>query len=192
MSVLYNLAECIRIVTILLKPFMPALAPRVSAQLGVDLTNATWADATTWAMTPAGTKVSKGDALFPRVDPASIEIPVEEVAPAVTFKEEISFDDFSKTEMMVGEIIECRKHPKADKLLISQIDFGGEVRQIVSGIAQFYKPEELKGRKVVAVLNLEPRKIRGEESMGMLLCAEDKEGRIEVLQSELPAGSKIR
>ena len=170
MSVLYNLAECIRIVTILLKPFMPALAPRVSAQLGVDLTNATWADATTWAMTPAGTKVSKGDALFPRVDPASIELPVEEEVPAVTFKDEISFDDFSKLDIRVAVVKDCQPVAKADKLLQFTLDIGGEERTVVSGIRKFYsEPADMIGKKLVVLANLAPKKIRGIKSHGICL-----------------------
>lgn len=196
MSVLYNLAECIRIVTILLKPFMPALAPRVSAQLGVDLTNATWADATTWAMTPAGTKVSKGDALFPRVDPASIELPVEEEVPAVTFKDEISFDDFSKLDIRVAVVKDCQPVAKADKLLQFTLDIGGEERTVVSGIRKFYsKPADMIGKKLVVLANLAPKKIRGIKSHGMILtAATDDDSALEVLQvasDAIPSGATI-
>ena len=196
MSVLYNLAECIRIVTILLKPFMPALAPRVSAQLGVDLTNATWADATTWAMTPAGTKVSKGDALFPRVDPASIELPVEEEVPAVTFKDEISFDDFSKLDIRVAVVKDCQPVAKADKLLQFTLDIGGEERTVVSGIRKFYsEPADMIGKKLVVLANLAPKKIRGIKSHGMILtAATGDDSALEVLQvasNAIPSGATI-
>lgn len=196
MSVLYNLAECIRIVTILLKPFMPALAPRVSAQLGVDLTNATWADATTWAMTPAGTKVSKGDALFPRVDPASIELPVEEEVPAVTFKDEISFDDFSKLDIRVAVVKDCQPVAKADKLLQFTLDIGGEERTVVSGIRKFYsEPADMISKKLVVLANLAPKKIRGIKSHGMILtAATDDDSALEVLQvasNAIPSGATI-
>ncbi len=196
MSVLYNLAECIRIVTILLKPFMPALAPRVSAQLGVDLTNATWADATAWAMTPAGTKVSKGDALFPRVDPASIELPVEEEVPAVTFKDEISFDDFSKLDIRVAVVKDCQPVAKADKLLQFTLDIGGEERTGVSGIRKFYsEPADMIGKKLVVLANLAPKKIRGIKSHGMILtAATDDDSALEVLQvasNAIPSGATI-
>lgn len=196
MSVLYNLAECIRIVTILLKPFMPALAPRVSAQLGVDLTNATWADATTWSMTPAGTKVSKGDALFPRVDPASIELPVEEEVPAVTFKDEISFDDFSKLDIRVAVVKDCQPVAKADKLLQFTLDIGGEERTVVSGIRKFYsEPADMIGKKLVVLANLAPKKIRGIKSHGMILtAATGDDSALEVLQvasNAIPSGATI-
>ncbi len=196
MSVLYNLAECIRIVTILLKPFMPALAPRVSAQLGVDLTTATWADATTWAMTPTGAKVSKGDALFPRVDPASIELPVEEEVPAVTFKDEISFDDFSKLDIRVAVVKDCQPVAKADKLLQFTLDIGGEERTVVSGIRKFYsEPADMIGKKLVVLANLAPKKIRGIKSHGMILtAATDDDSALEVLQvasNAIPSGATI-
>ena len=189
-DVLYTILEGVRMCAIQLEAFIPATTKRILDQLGVE--NGGF-DQLSFGLSADFKVTDKPEILFARIDEAELKARLEaEETPKIEHLPNISFDDFSKTEMMVGEILECRKHPKADKLLISQIDFGGEVRQIVSGIAQFYKPEELKGRKVVAVLNLEPRKIRGEESMGMLLCAEDKEGRIEVLQSELPAGSKIR
>lgn len=196
MSVLYNLAECIRIVTILLKPFMPALAPRVSAQLGVDLTNATWADATTWAMTPVGTKVSKGDALFPRVDPASIELPVEEEIPAITFKDEINCDDFSKLDIRVAVVKDCQPVAKADKLLQFTLDIGGEERTVVSGIRKFYsEPADMIGKKLIVLANLAPKKIRGIKSHGMILtAATDDDSALEVLQvasDAIPSGASI-
>lgn len=183
-SVLYNLAEVIRIVSILLKPFMPALAPRVSEQLGVDITAASWTDATNWAMIPAGTEVHKGDALFPRVDPKSIEIKEEPAAPAVTFKDEISYDDFSKLDIRVGLVKDCQFVAKADKLLQFTIDISGEERTIVSGIRAFYKePADLIGKKVVVLANLAPKKIRGIKSHGMILtAAADDDSVLEVLQ----------
>ena len=88
-------------------------------------------------------------------------------------KEEITIDDFEKLDLVVGEILEAKKHPKADKLLVFKINIGTEVRQIVSGIAKFYKPEELVGKKVIVVKNLKAIKLRGEESHGMLLCGSD-------------------
>ncbi len=168
MTVLYNLAEICRITTILLKPFMPNLAPRVSEQLGVDLTQATWADATTWAMTPAGCKVTKGEPLFPRIDPKSIEIKEEpkEETPSVQFKDEIAFDDFSKLDLRVAVVKDCQPVKKADKLLQFTLDVGGEERTIVSGIRKFYDdPAALIGKKLVIIANLAPKKIRGTSAM---------------------------
>ena len=193
-SVLYNLVEAIRIITIMLKPFMPALAPRVSEQLGIDLTNATWADATTWAMTPAGTKVTKGEALFPRVDPASII--VKEEKPSITFKDEITYDDFSKLDLRLATVKDCQPVKKADKLLQFTLDVGGEERTVVSGIRKFYsEPEKMIGRKLVIVANLAPKKIRGIMSHGMILtAATDDDSVLEVLQvasEDIPSGATI-
>ena len=110
------------------------------------------------------------------------EEPKKVVKPAKPAKEEISIDDFDKVELVVGKILEAKKHPKADKLLVFKVDIGTEVRQIVSGIAKFYKPEELIGKKVVVVKNLKPIKLRGEDSCGMLLCAaNDEDSALELL-----------
>ena len=109
-------------------------------------------------------------------------------------KEEITFEDFSKLELKVGTIVSCEKHPKADKLLVEQIDLGDETRQIVSGIAQFYKPEELLGKKVIVVMNLKPAVLRGVESQGMILCAasEDKKDLdIVTITKELVNGTEV-
>lgn len=197
-SVLYNLADTIRIVTTLLKPFMPGLAPRVSEQLGVNLVDSTWSDATNWAMTPPGTTVHKGDALFPRIDPDSINLPVEEVveeAPAVVFKDEIAYDDFSKLDLRVALVKDCQPVEKADRLLQFTLDVAGEKRTIVSGIRSFYQdPAQLIGKKLVIVANLAPKKIRGIMSHGMILtAATDDDSILEVLQitSDIPSGSTV-
>ncbi|MDE7213070.1 MAG: methionine--tRNA ligase subunit beta, partial [Anaeroplasmataceae bacterium] len=106
-------------------------------------------------------------------------------------KEEITIDDFDKLDLGVGQIIEAKKHPKADKLLVFKVDLGNEIRQIVSGIAKYYKPEELIGKKIVVVKNLKPISLRGEESYGMLLCASD-ENQLELLNVEhLLPGAKV-
>ena len=115
---------------------------------------------------------------------------LEEKEEKISHLPEISIDDFSKVELTVGEVIESKKHEKADKLLVSKIDIGGEVRQIVSGIAKHIKPEDFVGKKVVVVTNLKPCKIRGEESEGMILCAENDKD-IDIITSSLPKGSKI-
>jgi methionyl-tRNA synthetase len=121
-----------------------------------------------------------------------IEADTEKPVIKVSKKEEITIDDFAKIEMIVGEVKECAKHPKADKLLVSQIDIGGEIRQVVSGIANSYKPEEMIGKKVVVVINLKPVKLRGVESQGMIICGADKKN-FEVLElSKLPIGSEVK
>ena len=102
---------------------------------------------------------------------------------------EITIDDFAKVELVVGEVKKCEKHPKADRLLVSQIDIGGEVRQIVSGIADSYSPEDMPGKKVIVVKNLKPAKLRGVESQGMILAGGTKKS-IKVLETDLPAGTK--
>ena len=102
----------------------------------------------------------------------------------------ISIDDFAKVELRVGTVVKCEKHPKADKLLVSQIDLGYETRQIVSGIASHYKPEEMIGKKVVVVVNLKPAKLRGVESQGMILAGDDGEN-LGLLTVDLPDGTEI-
>lgn len=140
--------------------------------------------------------VEKPEILFARLDEKEVleKITLETVVPQVKVSElpEITIDDFAKVEMVVGQVISCEKHPKADKLLVSQIDIGGEVRQIVSGIVSSYKPEEMAGKKVVVVINLKPANLRGIESQGMILAgATDK--MIEVLSvNDLPVGTKIK
>ncbi|MBQ1692536.1 MAG: methionine--tRNA ligase subunit beta, partial [Erysipelotrichaceae bacterium] len=112
----------------------------------------------------------------------------------VEHKTEIEFADFEKVEMVVGQVTECSKHPNADKILVFNVDFGYEQRQILSGVAAYYKPEELLGRKVIAVMNLKPRKIRGLESNGMLLSAiKQKDGKevLELLSSDMEVGSIV-
>ncbi len=136
------------------------------------------------------------DILFKRLDIKDVlklvEKPKEEIKEPS--KEEISIDDFDKIEFVVGKILEAKNHPKADKLLVFKVDIGTEVRQIVSGIAKFYNPNDLIGKKVVVVKNLKAIKLRGEESKGMLLCASDKSDKhLEVLNiDKLNPGDIIR
>jgi methionyl-tRNA synthetase len=124
---------------------------------------------------------------------------VEALTPAKPVVEEkkeeenqITIDDFAKVELVVGEVEKCEKHPDADRLLVSQINIGKETRQIVSGIAKWYSPEEMVGKKVVVVKNLKPAKLRGVESQGMVLCAEHKKKLELVYPGDLPAGATIR
>ena len=177
-NVLYNLLEAIRISSILLEPAMPTTSLKVYAALNTAktaLSDATFGAHETY-------KVSNCEMLFKRLDVNEImaqveekekklEAKVEEVK--VEAKPEISIEDFEKIDLCVGKILEAKKHPKADKLLVFKIDLGTEVRQIVSGIAKFYNPDELVGKKVIVVKNLKAIKLRGEESHGMLLCGSD-------------------
>ena len=177
-NVLYNLLEAIRISSILLEPAMPTTSLKVYAALNTAKT--ALSDATFGAH--ESYKVSNCEMLFKRLDVNEImaqveekekklEAKVEEVK--VEAKPEISIEDFEKIDLCVGKILEAKKHPKADKLLVFKIDLGTEVRQIVSGIAKFYNPDELVGKKVIVVKNLKAIKLRGEESHGMLLCGSD-------------------
>lgn len=177
-NVLYNLLEAIRIGTIILEPACPETAAKVYKALGTtktELANLAFDEEKEY-------KVEKIDILFKRLDVKEVmdfvldrdakkKAALEE---AKKQEEEISIDDFEKIQLVVGQIKEAKKHPKADKLLVFKIDLGTEVRQIVSGIAKFYNPEELVGKKVIVVKNLKAIKLRGEESHGMLLCGSDE------------------
>ncbi|WP_053954863.1 methionine--tRNA ligase [Inediibacterium massiliense] len=182
-TVLYNLSDSIRMISILIEPFMHITAKKIWNQLGIDHGQATsWEDTLEFGKIPSGIKVHKGEALFPRIDIAKELEELEkmnqkpepkEEKKEIVQKPEITIDDFDKVDLKVGKILECKKHPKADKLLVSQVKIGEEVRQIVSGIAKHFSPEELVGRKVIVVTNLKPIKLRGEESRGMILAAAD-------------------
>lgn len=199
-TVLYNLLEVIRISTVMLKPFMPLLPGKVSEQIGVDLTESKWEDAKKWGLMPVGVKITKKEAIFPRVDPKILDIDQEEEKKTSEkktqiepIKEEITIDDFAKIDLRVAEVISCEKVEKTDKLLKIQVKLGEETRTIVSGIAQHYSPEELIGKRIVLVANLKPAKLRGITSQGMLLAASN-EGVLEVLTltKDLPSGSRVK
>ncbi len=206
-TVMYNLAECIRIAVILLAPTMPTLAERTNQQINffADPGRLKWEEAGIWGLCPAGALVTKGEPLFPRIDLKSLENlngedkPVEEKtekepaqAKAVSEPEYISIDDFARMDLRVAEIIACEKMEKADKLLILKVRLGEEERTVVSGIAKHYTPEELVGKKVVLVANLKPTKLRGVMSQGMILAASD-ENDVEVLTVErISSGNRVK
>ena len=216
-TVLYNLMECIRISTILLTPFMPLVPGKVSEQTGQHLEGRTWADGCTWGNVETGVKVCKKEAIFPRIDPKTLDLPKEEAkadapvkeakkeakqeakkedTPAAEGKAEITYDDFAKLDLRVVEVMECSKVEKADKLLQFKLKMGDEIRTVVSGIAKFYEnPEALIGKKLVLVANLAPKKIRGIMSHGMLLsAATDDDSLLQVLQvthEDIPSGSTV-
>ncbi len=184
-TVLYHLIEVLRIVAVFLRPMLKITSEKILEQINVPVEEATLESVASFGQYIAGTKVKRGDNLFPRLD---IDKELEEmeklfgtgeakekVVVELVHKEEISIEDFAKTELRVGKVLECEKHPKADKLLVSKIKIGPEVRQIVSGIAEFYKPEEMVGKNVVVVTNLKPVKLRGVLSEGMVLCASTPE-----------------
>lgn len=179
-TVLHNLAEAIRIVSVLIYPFMHTTSTKIRKQLGIWYADVAWEDASVFDMM-GGEKVKKGEAIFPRLD---IEKELEALeamkseseepeAPPTEFKPEITIDDFEKIDLKVGVILDCKKHPKADKLLVSQVKIGTDTRQIVSGVAKDFTPEDMKGKKVIVVANLKPISLRGEESKGMLLFADN-------------------
>ena len=181
-TVLHNLAEAIRIVSVLIYPFMHTTSAKIRKQLGIWYADVVWEDAFVFERM-AGEKVKKGDSIFPRLD---IEKELEALealkgeaqepdTPETVFKPEITIDDFDKIDLKVGEILECKKHPKADKLLVSQVRIGTDTRQIVSGVAKDFTPEEMTGKKVIVVANLKPINLRGEESKGMILFADNGE-----------------
>ena len=180
-AVLYNLCEAIRIIATLINPIMNDTAKKIYVQLGItDEALMTWESTKTFGLIKENTKVEKGNALFPRLD---VEKEVEELCELfaekkdepkeepIEHKEFITIDELDKVELRVGKILSCEKHPKADRLLVSQVKVGPETRQIVSGIAKWYKPEEMVGKDVIVVCNLKPVKLRGVESQGMILAA---------------------
>ena len=204
-TVLYNLAECLRIVAVMISPMLHVTAGKIFEQLNTKEELRNYESVLGFGKTEIDTIVKKGDMLFPRLDveqetifledlfsPDSIEEKEEVVE--IKHKEEIVYDDFDKVELRVAEVLECKKHPKADKLLLFKLKVGNEERQIVSGIANFYKPEELVGKKVVIVANLKPVKLRGEISQGMILsAATDDDSILEVVEVKaIPSGSEVR
>lgn len=206
-SVLYNLLEAIRISTTLLSCYMPTTMPKVWEQIGADKELITYENAGKFNVLPLDVTVHKGPALFPRIDADKeieelnelIKKQAEEAQKALQKPEieglaEIQFDDFAKVELRVAKIEQCEPIKKAKKLLKLQVNDGSsELRQIVSGIAPWYKPEDLIGKSVIIVANLKPAKLCGEMSNGMLLAGDVSEDDVKVLFVDgMPAGTKIR
>ncbi len=184
-DVLYVILDGIRLCAIELEAFIPATSKKIYEQINV---NDASFENNTIGYVESYQVTEKPEILFARIDEKELKEKLE--AKEIEHLPEISIDDFAKMEMVVGEVLESKKHEKADKLLVSKVDIGGEVRQIVSGIAGHVDPKEFVGKKVVVLANLKPVKIRGVESQGMIICAEN-EGKIEVVTSSLPAGSKL-
>lgn len=201
--VMNHLAETLRRVAVLLQPFMTETPKRILSQLQLDETHLKWETLKSFGTIPAGTKVvAKGEPIFPRLDvteeaayikekmagtaPAPVEEPVE-------LEEEITFEDFMKVDLRVATVTACEPVKKTDKLLKLQLDLGFEKRQVVSGIAKFYKPDELIGKKVVCVTNLKPVKLRGELSEGMILAGE-KDGVLSLahVAENLDNGARVK
>ena len=200
-TVLYNLVEGICIGATLLEPFMPETSEKILAQLNAK--KRAFDELDTFGKYESGNKVTeKPEILFARLDvdevmekvnakfaPSEPEVKYPQVEP----KAEISIEDFDKIQIRVGEVLECQPVPKAKKLLCSKIRVGDEVRQIVSGISQYYKPEEMVGKKVAVITNLKPAKLCGIVSEGMILAASDDDGNLSVLtvDKDIIAGSEI-
>ncbi len=199
-TVLHNLAETLRIVSVLIYPFMHTTSNEIRKQLGLWYADVAWEDAFTFDMMQ-GEQVKKGAPIFPRLD---IEKELEELEAMkgtkeddnipLELKDEIQFEDFDKIDLRVGTILSAEKHPKADKLLVFQVKMGTEKRQIISGVAAHFKPEECVGKKVVVVANLKPRKLRGLESKGMILFADneiDGKARLEFVSTAAEDGNAV-
>jgi len=209
-SVMFNLAESLRHIAVMLQPFMTSTPKQIVEQLGLDTTYLAWETIETFGNTiPVNIKVvEKGIPIFPRLDVevevayireemrGSVKTPQEEEKKAeaeVPEVPEISIDDFMKVDLRVATVTACEPVPKADKLLKLQVDLGYEQRQVVSGIAQYYKPEELVGQKVIVVANLKPVKLRGELSQGMILAgSHDGVLTLATVDPKLENGAKVK
>lgn len=201
-SVLYNLLDSIRIISTLLSPFMPTTMPKVWEQIGAGAEHVTYENAEKFGVLPANVTVHKGEILFPRID---VEKEIEELnqiiqqnAPVENniepLADEISIDDFAKVDLRVAKVISAEKVKKSKKLLCLQLDDGMGGRQVVSGIAEFYKPEDLVGKKIIVVANLKPVKLCGVESNGMICASDLPDGSIAVhfVDDKFPCGAKLR
>ena len=200
-TVLHNLAETLRIVSILIYPFMHSTSNEIRKQLGLWYADVAWEDAFTFNMMQ-GEQVKKGEPIFPRLDiekeleelEALKGTPAEDENVPLELKPAIEYDDFAKLDLRVGTILSAEKHPKADKLLVFQVKMGTEKRQIISGVAEYFKPEECVGKKVTVVANLKPRKLRGLESKGMILFADnvvDGKERVEFVTTIADDGNPV-
>ena len=195
-SVMYHLLETIRVAAILLSPFMPDSCRRIFGQIGAGEAETGWDQAGMYGVLPENVQVTKGENLFPRIDVAKelaelekMSVPEQE-KPAV---EPVTIDEFAKIHMTVCKVLACENVKKSEKLLKFTLDDGtGTPRQILSGIAKYYRAEDLVGKTVVACTNLPPRKMMGQESNGMILSAE-KDGQLNllILDDAIPAGAEL-
>lgn len=210
-NIMYVLSEVIRIVSVLITPVMPNSPKAIKAQLNFGDNVSSWEDAKKFGLLNRDLQVTKGEIIFPRLDLQkeldSLGVTTQEVEEEKKEKTKkqskvnennkigiITFDDFMKVQFKVGKVIECSQVEKSDKLLVSKIQIGEEVRQIVSGIASSYTPEEFVGKNVVVVTNLKPAKIRGVVSEGMVLASEDENGKLHVVtfDNEISSGLEVR
>lgn len=214
-AVMYNLAEALRIIAILIAPFVPVTAPKIYEQLGLGKPESFFMADAVWGKLATGTKVQKGEPLFPRIEvteagetviaatkkSAAKAIKAEapkaeakkEAKPAPAADGEITIDDFAKIDLRVATVVAAERVPKTDKLIKLQVKIGDEERTIVSGIAQHYEPENLIGKNVIVIANLKPAKLRGIESRGMVLAASDGEGNLVLADAPgIASGSKVK
>ena len=210
-AVMYNLAEALRIVAILIAPFVPVTAPKIYEQLGLGKPESFFMADAVWGKMATGTKVQKGEPLFPRIEiteagetviaatkktaakAIKAEAPKAEAKKEAAAAGEITIDDFAKIDLRVATVIAAERVPKTDKLIKLQVKIGDEERTIVSGIAQHYEPENLIGKNVIVIANLKPAKLRGIESRGMVLAASDGEGNLVLADAPgIASGSKVK
>ena len=197
--VLYDLVESLRAISVMIEPFIPTTACRIWAQLNLpqNFDEIRISDIEGWGKTPVGIQINKPEQLFPRIE-------IEEEKPEAKKEEQkapekakenedgmIGIEDFSKIDLRVVEILAAEPVPKTDKLMKIQVSLGDEERTVVSGIAKFYKPEDLIGKHVVLVANLKPAKLRGVMSHGMLLAA-SKGDELQIVETTMPVGSKVK
>ncbi len=222
-QVMYNLAETLRVVSILISPFMPETPKKIWSQLGIeDKSLVEWDKAKEWGLYPSGASVKKGEIIFPRIDvkkeleelekisqaskpsekvekDIKKDVKNEPASAAVTTDKDnetnanlITIDDFSKVELRVAKVIEAEKVEKADKLLKMKLQVGAETRQVVSGIAKYYTPEEMVGKTLILVANLKPAKLRGIESQGMILAASNENGlSLVTIDKDMESGARV-
>ncbi|MDP4090878.1 MAG: methionine--tRNA ligase [Bacillota bacterium] len=206
-TVLYNLVESLRFASTLIAPFLPTTSAKINEQLNIELT--TWDSLSAFDGTRAGTKVNKGAVIFPRIDVDAKLAELDTIREAALkaaqgaeakpemkpIKEEITIEDFEKMDLRIVKVLHCEPIKGAKKLLKLKVDLGGEERQVVSGIAQYYKPEDLVGKYVVLLANLKPVTLRGELSQGMILAASNEDDSklfAVTIPGDLPTGSQVR
>ena len=200
-TVIYNLLESIRIAAVLLSPIIPESADKIFAQLGTDVRS--FDSALTFGALAAGGRVGEPEPLFSRIDEeafmaeieaerAAASAPTDPVTDDTERLPQIEIDDFGKVELRCAKVLECEKIKKSKKLLRLRVDLGFEERQVVSGIAQFYRPEDMIGRRVILVSNLAPAKLCGVDSEGMILAGGDDRISVVFLPDDVPLGSRIR
>lgn len=208
-TVMYHLAETLRMISVLISPFMPKTPLEIQRQLGIEEGhNTTWESLKEFGCIQAGTRVARGEVIFPRLDlvkelealdnikqqnaPKSEEKDV--VEPVSSILPEITIEDFAKLDLRVAKVTACERVEKADKLLKLTLDVGGKSRQVVSGIAKHYSPEEMIGKSVIIIANLKPVKLRGILSEGMILAASDENGKLVLttVSDEISSGAEVR